>query len=222
MQIRKKTGKVLARKERARENARREILLAAAGVFARRGYAAATLAELAEAGGYAPASLYRYFEGKEEIFRSLLALVKGELAATFERPVDRALPLEERLAALLEPQLEHARRHSGFLAVLLHERPVLPADGQVDHLRSGLADYEAWLAAWLSRHVSPRELRCPREDAARALTGILHAFHHIPARPGDAEASPALVRRLLDLALHGLQARPSSRPHDQSPTSKEP
>jgi AcrR family transcriptional regulator len=87
------------RQQQAHQRVRREILLAAAGVFARRGYAAATLADLAEAAGYAPPSLYRYFKSKEEIFSSLTDLLKQELFATFELPVDRALPLarsEER------------------------------------------------------------------------------------------------------------------------------
>ena len=53
-----------ARRERVRERARRDILESAARVFARRGYAAATLAELAQASGYAAPSLYRYFGSK--------------------------------------------------------------------------------------------------------------------------------------------------------------
>src|SRR6266568_6758669 len=89
------------RRERSRERSRRDILLASAEVFARRGFASATLAELAEAAGYAPASLYRYFTSKEEIFRSLLELVEGEFAATFEEPVDDGAPLAARLEALL-------------------------------------------------------------------------------------------------------------------------
>jgi AcrR family transcriptional regulator len=89
-----------ARRERVRERARRDILESAAQVFARRGYAAATLAELAEAAGYAPPSLYRYFGSKEEIFDSLIALVSAEIQEAFDAPVDRNLPLPARLSAL--------------------------------------------------------------------------------------------------------------------------
>src|SRR5574341_676438 len=88
-------------RERAKQHARRDILLAAAGVFARRGYAAATLQELAEAAGFAAPSLYRYFRSKEEIFRSLVELVIGEVEATFQARVDRARPLGARLEGLL-------------------------------------------------------------------------------------------------------------------------
>ena len=107
-----------ARRERLKEHARRDILLAAAEVFARRGYAAATLAELAEAAGFAAASLYRYFASKEELFRSLLELVVREMDATFEEPVDRSLPLAARLEALLRRQYATAENLRSAFAVL--------------------------------------------------------------------------------------------------------
>ncbi len=81
-----------SRRERAREHARRDILLAAAGVFARRGFAAATLAQLAEAAGFAAPSLYRYFASKEEILRSLLEMLASEIAATFDDPKTPSMP----------------------------------------------------------------------------------------------------------------------------------
>lgn len=215
MAVRSKEIHVRARQEKAREHARSEILAAAAGVFARRGYAAATLADLAEAAGYAAPSLYRYFESKEEIFRSLLDRLKGELAATFDRPVDAARPLAARLEALLTAQFEMARNNRDVLAVLANEHP---ADGRapaiVPELKAGLNFYEVSLLAWLRRHVAAAELRCPVEDAARVLAGVSHAFHHCgsalsaasPSSPGD------LVRFIVDLALNGIQAQPARGP----------
>jgi AcrR family transcriptional regulator len=67
------------RRERAREHTRRDILLAAAEVFARRGYAAATLAELAEAAGFAAPSLYRYFESKEALVHDVILDLRRRL-----------------------------------------------------------------------------------------------------------------------------------------------
>jgi AcrR family transcriptional regulator len=197
-----------ARRARNRANARREILLAAAEVFARRGYADASLAELAEAGGYAAASLYRYFESKEEIFRELHALLQGELAATFALPVDRAQPLPERLAALLAHQFELAQRRSGLFAVLLNERPLL-SGGAIDHVRAGLVLYVELLTGWLERHVSRAELRCSREDAARVIAAVVHTFHHLRLAAGGQPSGPGGVRPLLDLVLNGLQAHPA-------------
>src|SRR5512141_602561 len=147
------------RRERAREHTRRDILLAAADVFARRGYAAATLAELAEASGFAAPSLYRYFESKEQIFRSLVALFVREVDATFEEPVDETLPLAGKLEALLRAQAKTVQPFRSAFVVLDAAGPelaeVLP---QLRSPRAGLDYYESRLAPWLRRHAPKGEL----------------------------------------------------------------
>jgi AcrR family transcriptional regulator len=195
-----------ARRERARERVKRDILLAAGEVFARRGYAAATLAELAEAAGFAPPSLYRYFESKEEIFRSLVELLADELSATFRAPADRSLPLAGRLEALLRAQEALAAERASLYKLMA--RPPLDAPGLLGGLPlgdpgAGLAFYEEQLLAWLRRNAARRELRVPPEALARGLAGITFAFHHCRgARPlaGD----PARIA--VDLALRGAAA----------------
>jgi AcrR family transcriptional regulator len=50
---------------------RAELLAAAATVFARRGYDAASVAEIAEEGGYSHGAVYSNFEGKEDLYLTL-------------------------------------------------------------------------------------------------------------------------------------------------------
>jgi AcrR family transcriptional regulator len=207
MNIRVLPSPAQARQQKTHQRVRREILLAAAGVFARHGYAAATLADLAEAAGYAPPSLYRYFESKEEIFSSLIELLKGELHATFELPVDRTLPLPIRLEALLRAQFELTRERRELFSVLLDSRPVAGSDAApLPDLRAGMALYEADMTTWLRRHVGRRELRCPVELAARALAGISHAFHNGHVAGTDQTPIAEQARLVVDLALHGSRA----------------
>jgi AcrR family transcriptional regulator len=212
MSVRVATSPAQARQRQTHQRVRQEILLAAAGVFARRGYASATLADLAEAAGYAPPSLYRYFRSKEEIFSSLTELLKGELRATFEAPVDRALPLKARLVVLLQAQLMLVRERREVFAVLLSDPPAGEAGPpRLADMRAGLASYEAQLAGWLRRHALRRELRCSVELAARALAGISHAFHQSQVHGGAGSAPPAdQARRVVDLALHGISAVPTA------------
>jgi AcrR family transcriptional regulator len=203
-----------ARRERAREHARREILLAAADVFARRGYAAATLLELAEAAGYAAPSLYRYFASKEEIFRSIVDLVVGELDATFEAPVDPAQPLAERLEALLASQARVVESLRSAFEVINGS----PADfaaiyPELGRGRAGFDYYEGRLAAWLRRNADRAELREPIEVVARAFTGIAFAFRTCP---GDPPPPPDMRHRIVSLALHGFAA-PAPRRRGATP-----
>jgi AcrR family transcriptional regulator len=196
-----------SRRERAREHARRDILLACAEVFARRGFAAATLAELAEAAGFAAPSLYRYFESKEQIFRSLVEMLVREMEATFVEPVDRALPLGARIEALLRAQFRIAESHRSALAVLHDAGPELAAGTGLDSPHAGLAFYEARVREWLKRNASRAELRHPPEVVSRAVAGMVFAF----GRCADA-AGPVgrRIQLVVDLVLNGVAA-PASR-----------
>ena len=201
MSIRNSAG----RRERAKEHARRDILLAAAGVFAKRGYAAATLQELAEAAGFAAPSLYRYFESKEEIFRSLVGLVIREMDATFEVPADRARPLGARLEDLLLSQARIAESLGPAIELLKSGGPDLGvAIPELACPRAGLAFYEERLAAWLRKNAAASELRHPPEIVARAFAGIAFAFRDDGAHTGLPE--PARTRLVVDLALQGFAA----------------
>jgi TetR/AcrR family transcriptional regulator, copper-responsive repressor len=197
MPVRATPSPAQTRQQRTHQRVRRDILLAAAEVFARHGYAAATLADLAEAAGYAPPSLYRYFKSKEEIFSSLTELLEGELLGTFERPVDRGQPLAARLEALLRAQFELMRERRVLFGVLLASQPAAEAG------RSSAPDLRA---GWLRRHVARGELRYPVELAARALAGISHAFHGCHVSGSDDTPVAEQARQVVDLALHGFQA----------------
>ena len=208
MSVRSQTSPAKARQEMARETARRDILLAAAQVFARRGYAASTLAELAQAAGFAAPSLYRYFESKEEIFRSLVELMKADLQATFEAPVEASRPLAERLEVLLASQIEFTRSRRDAMA-FLSSALESPGSPLAVEMRAGHSLYEQWMAAWLERHAAPGELRFPVALAARTLAAIGHAFHHCHLVNPDMGFDPAAeARQIVDLALHGIAATP--------------
>jgi AcrR family transcriptional regulator len=213
MVVRAHLAPAQARQEKARQRARRDILEAAAGVFARRGYAAATLADLAQAAGYAAPSLYRYFASKEEIFRSLIELIKEDLRATFEAPVRPGSPLAERLEGLLTAQLELSLRRRDFFAYLLSGPPSAPGgDGPEADPREGASLYERLMSAWLARHARPAELRCPLPEASRALAAVAHAFHQaLILGPDQGHPPAAEARRIVDLVLHGIATPTAGR-----------
>jgi AcrR family transcriptional regulator len=199
-----------SRRERARAQAREDILVAAAEVFARRGYAAATLAELAAAAGFAAPSLYRYFESKEQIFASLVELASRELAATFAAPVDRGVPLAARLEGLLAAQLRMVESRRVVFAVLRGaEASGAPGMPTRD---AGLGLYSELLAGWLRRNAVPRELRVPPGVAARAFAGVAFAFNPPDEEPGGAERA----RLVVSLALEGIST-PAARRRGAAP-----
>jgi AcrR family transcriptional regulator len=68
----KSPGKRLTRAE-AKVRTRERLLYAAARIFARKGYAGATVEEIAEAAGYTIGALYAHFAGKQELFLELMS-----------------------------------------------------------------------------------------------------------------------------------------------------
>ena len=74
-------------KWRRRKEARpAEIVDAALEVFAEKGFAAAKLDDIARRAGISKATLYLYFESKEEIFRAVARAAVGSLIEAFESP----------------------------------------------------------------------------------------------------------------------------------------
>ena len=69
----------------AKARTRRRLLDAAARTFARKGYAGASVEEIAEAAGYSIGALYSNFGGKEELFLELMAGGASKDPAVFDR-----------------------------------------------------------------------------------------------------------------------------------------
>ena len=81
---------------------RREIMEAAEKVFEASGYAAATMAAVADQAGISKGSIYNYFESKQNLFIEVCAAAfASEHASGKAILADRGLPAVERLGRLL-------------------------------------------------------------------------------------------------------------------------
>src|SRR5205807_10231391 len=80
--------------ERRRALTRTTLIDAAADVFARRGFHAASLEEIAEAAGFTRGAIYKNFENKEELF---FAVIERRIDAQLSR--FREVLREDRAAA---------------------------------------------------------------------------------------------------------------------------
>jgi TetR/AcrR family transcriptional regulator, fatty acid metabolism regulator protein len=116
---------------------RRRILEAAIHVFARKGYFAARVSDVARKAGVADGTIYLYFRGKEDILVRLFDEVMSEHVQEAREAV-RALPsVPERLLAIAERHL-----------TVLGENRDLAAVFQVE-LRQSTRFMERFTASWL-------------------------------------------------------------------------
>lgn len=107
--------------ERRRAETRRDILAAAYRVFAEKGYAQATIDDVASAGGVSKGAIYHHFESKEELFRALLDDHQHEIEG-MRAAIDRATSFSHLLRGVVGVWLEHYRSDPLFMPLSLELR----------------------------------------------------------------------------------------------------
>lgn len=124
--------KTARRSTRKAETTRNEILMAAADLFAEKGYSECNLRELAERVGMKAGSFYYHFRSKEEILDELLlasiALVTEEVRKAIAGAGPDA-PLRDRIAAAMRAHvrtfLSREEGTSAFMRVWEHMPPAM-------------------------------------------------------------------------------------------------
>jgi AcrR family transcriptional regulator len=185
-----------SRRAREIERTRQDIQVAAARVFARGGFHAATMQAIAREAGFTAASLYTYFESKDAIYDELCTEVLQAMMATFDVPVPAGLSFVQRLELLLQRQMALVAERLDALRMIFDVGPPHSRE------RTATAEILLRLEKFLGE-AGRRELRCSPRDAALLLFGLERVM---VMGWVDGEAVPDPVRlssRLVDLFLHG-------------------
>lgn len=200
--------KRLTRDERKAET--RERLLAAAGrVFARRGYQAAAVDEVADEAGFSTGALYSNFDGKEDLFLAVLERhISNQVAelsdAVAERPTvdERARGGAEVWMAFLEREPELVMLFMEFWAFAVRN----------PHVRTRFAARYAEVRAAVSEIIEKGalelgvELAIPAEQLATAIDALADGF--ALQKLADPDAVPdELFGTVLSLLLEGARRR---------------
>lgn len=186
------------RRAREIERTRQDILEAAARVFAKGGFHAATMQAIAREAGFTAASLYTYFSSKESIFDGLREDMRRRVVATFDAPAPSGLSFAQHLELLLQRQLALVAERVDALRVFF-ERP--PKFDQERELRASLLER---LARFLETAAGPTGLRIEAREAALVLMGLVHGIV-ISWIAGEELPDPQrLAGRLVDVFLHGV------------------
>jgi AcrR family transcriptional regulator len=155
------------------------ILDAARRIFARLGYAATNIENIAKEAGIAKGTVYLYFKSKEELFAGVVARDLECLTTESIDAMARETTFEDRLTVFLKLRLAYLQHNQDFLRIFLAEfgsrgsrSPVISRiiDKQVrrgiDHMRQCVEDA-----------VAHGELRpVPVEAAAHAILDLARGF----------------------------------------------
>jgi len=102
----------------AAPDTRQAILDAALSLFAERGFHGTAVPILAERAGIATGTLYRHFEGKEDLVNQLYRELKTSLSSHVAEGLSRRTPPRERFHAFWSRTLAWAREHPEGYAFL--------------------------------------------------------------------------------------------------------
>jgi len=105
---------------KVREERQKQLLEAALGLFAEKGFHNTTVAEIAARAGVSQGAVYWYFDSKDELFEAAFAgTLKSLLEPFFEVLADEARPAGERLMSVAEYSLDLFALHADLAFILL-------------------------------------------------------------------------------------------------------
>jgi AcrR family transcriptional regulator len=121
------------------DETRDRILAAAIELFRSRGFAAATMREIAAAAGVATGAAYYYFDSKDAIVLAFYEHASHELEPLLEEALAGAKDLEGRVRAMLEVKLNYFEPNRSLLGALAGhtdpEHPLSPFSAQTREIR---------------------------------------------------------------------------------------
>lgn len=205
-----------ARRELQIARKREGILTAAARAFARGGYHATTMQEIAREAGYTPPSLYAYFAGKEQIFMELAGLLSREFVGVFEEPVPAGMAFPDRLELLLRKLFEKADRYRDAVTMFLVARlsgETLISEGMAQESTEDQNFSSVQLLTnWLRKNAKRGDLGEQRpEEMGIALAGLAHAFCIQWLTDGSGTSIAALAARVTSVFLYGAMGAPGAK-----------
>lgn len=165
--------------QRARyERRRRELVNAAARVFAERGYHGTSIEHLVQATGLARGGLYHYTESKEALLFGILDELMEPLLQRAGEILEAPATPEEHLRAVCRAWLDHIASHRYHLIVFNQERGTLERDPRWSDVRDARKAFENVLAGILRRGQADGSFVI--DDLQLTLFTLLGAVNHTP------------------------------------------
>ena len=132
--------RTLTERPNGQEDKRRTILDAAVRVFARKGYHAARVGEIAEEAGVAHGLLYHYFRSKEDVLDSVFRETWADVVGAARRVEETDEPARDRLTGIAKILLRAWKRDPALVTVVIREGLRSPdMQRRVDEIREAFA-----------------------------------------------------------------------------------
>lgn len=186
---------------------RRDAILAAAAVFADKGFHGSSTQDIAERIGIKQGSLYHYFRSKDEALGEVCLLGIEDYVSRMESISANDQPFEAKLMATITSHLSSYRENNEALKVHNDERLYLPQEMRA-RLKELGSRYRQLLENVFEEGVKSGALRDSLDChfAAQSVIGMCNAWGHLIVRDSDLDVFD-VVQKCTDLLLNGFRER---------------
>ena len=195
-----------ARRSRERRARHREILEAAETLFLEHGYEAFSLRGVAEAIGYTPTAIYRYFDDKDELLFEIALEGFAAFARNQQEAFDRVNGPAERLAEMARAYIRFGLEHPLRYRLMFMQRGEYLTRPRPDGHKPAIESFnvlsravaEAQAAGYLSEYST--------QDAANAVWSGVHGIVALAVSMPfcDAARTEAMTEIFISKMLKGL------------------
>lgn len=180
---------------------REQLLKVARSVFAERGYAAASVEEIAERAGVSKPVVYEHFGGKDGLYQTIIGREVQHLTERITRSLDAESP-RRALEQTADAFLTYVEEEGESFRILVRDAPVAGGPGSMSGF---IADIAAQVEGLLARELGDRGYdRGVAPVMARALVGMVAMTGEWWLDVGS-PSRKAVAAHLVNLAWNGLK-----------------
>jgi AcrR family transcriptional regulator len=201
------------RKEREFNTRRAEILEQAEKIFSVKGYHNVTMAEIASASGFSTGSLYQFFQGKENLYTSMINEKFDLMYTEIRKATEKAENVIDKIEMMIDSQLQFMEKNADFCRLFVKGESAALSETMTSLREKLIEDYLkhiTFIENLLKIGIEKRLLRnMPANDMAQSLFYLIRASS-IEWMLSLRKESPCTKKRfILDIFLNGV------RNHDQ-------
>ncbi len=198
-----------ARKEREFKVRRAEILEQAEKIFASKGFYNVTMAEIANVSGFSIGSLYQFFEGKENLYCSMLSEKLDLMHEQVREKVKATSGIAEKIEMIIAAHFQFVENNADFCKLFIRGENAAPSEVMTSlrqKIIDGYSQHLTFIENELKSGIKSGFLRpFPARDVASVLFGLIR-FSAVDWMLFPAKTSLSSRKDfILEVFLRGLQ-----------------
>lgn len=199
----------LERKEREFNMRRADILEKAEKIFAAKGFHNVTMAEIAGASGFSIGSLYQFFEGKENLYATMISDKLDMMYAEVRAATNTAENIIDKIEKLIEAHLQFIEKNTDFCRLFVKGESAALTETMTSLRQKLIDDYFkhiTFIENLLRNGIKKGLLRAlPPHDMAQSLFSLIRASS-LEWMLESTKESPCFKKGyIMDIFLNGVK-----------------